>query len=125
MQHQAPLVPQVYCDHLTYDELRDPCRQRHRKVRFEVSTVAVDRERKLGGERAVDSSATLPGEWIRAMVDAAENSEELLSNREKRGRAGDLPSAFVADKEVAKGRAQWRNPNLKARRDATHASVAE
>ena len=54
-----------------------------------------------------------------------EISEESLRNEEKRHDAGDLQVACLAGKEVVKGHAQWRNPDLKARRDATPASPVE
>ena len=38
---------------------------------------------------------------------------------------GDLHSAFFADKEVVRGPAQWRHPDLKVRRDATRPSAVE
>ena len=73
----------------------------------------------------MDASETRPGERNRVTVDVAENSDELHGNREIRRRAGGLRLAFVAFKAVAEGRAQWRNPELKARWGATHTSAAE
>ena len=55
----------------------------------------------------------------------AEMSEESLGNQEKRCHVGHRKMASVADKELVKGRAQCGNPDLKARRRATHASAAE
>ena len=40
-------------------------------------------------------------------------------------RVGDLHFAYVADKEVVKGRAQWQNPVVKSRLGATQSSVAD
>ena len=57
-------------------------------------------------------------------MDAAENSAKLFRNQETRCRVSALHLAFVGDKEVAKGRATWPNPDLKGRRDSTHASAA-
>ena len=38
---------------------------------------------------------------------------------------GDLHLASVADKEIAEEHAQWRHPDLEARRAATHDSAVE
>ena len=63
----------------------------------------------------IDTSETLAGRRDRALIDAVEDSEDVPGNRERRWRVGDLHMAFVAEKEVAKVRPQWRNPDLKAR----------
>ena len=47
------------------------------------------------------------------LVRAVESSKEFLRNQEKGCRAGDLHLAFVAEKEVTKGRARKWNPGLR------------
>ena len=56
-------------------------------------------------------------------MDVAENVEGPPRNQEKRCRADDRHFAFDTDKEVVKEHAQWRNPELKSRLDATQSSV--
>ena len=58
-------------------------------------------------------------------MDVAGNSDEGLSSQEKRRRVGDFHLAFVAEEEVVKEHAQWRNPDWKSRLDATQSSVVE
>ena len=75
------------------------------------------RHAQLAAGGVMDRSELLYGNRNRAIVDAAENAEEL--------RVGDLQLACVAGNEVANARAQWWNPESRARWDATHASLAE
>ena len=58
-------------------------------------------------------------------VDVMGNPADSIRSQGRRFRAGDLHLAFVADEEVAKKHAQRRNPDLKARLDATRSSVVE
>ena len=61
----------------------------------------------------------------RATVDAVENSDEYHGNRETRRRVGNLHLAVVVGKEVGKRHAPWRNHDLMARWDATHAAAVD
>ena len=54
----------------------------------------------------MDTQETVAGRRSRASTHAAENPEEVLGNQKKRCRVDDLHMAFVAEKEVAKERAQ-------------------
>ena len=65
-----------------------------------ASTDEVDRKHGMDEAGAMDASGTLFGKRNRALVDAAENSEELLGNQEERCRVGDLPLALVSIKEL-------------------------
>ena len=71
----------------------------------------------------MDTSASVTEKRGRVPVDVAANLDGPLWNQEKRGRVGDPRLATVADKEVVKEHAQWRNPELKSRLDAAQASV--
>ena len=86
---------------------------------------AVERESNWDAAGATDTSESLPGKRNRATDDAAGNSDEPPGNQEKRCRVGNLHSAPVVEKEVVKEAAQWRNPELAARWEATDASAAE
>ena len=57
------------------------------------------------------------------MEDAVRNSDDLHGNRGQRCRVGDLYLDWVADKEVAKEHAQWRDPDLQARWGGADASA--
>ena len=94
------------------------------ETRF-ATTDAVARKRKRDEGGATDTSGTLGGKRNHAMADAAGNPEELRGNRGKRYRVGDIHLAFAAAEAVAKEHTQWRDPELKARWDATHASPVE
>ena len=71
------------------------------------------------------TSGTLADKRGRASVDVAEILEEPAGNQEARGRVGDFYLAFFAGEEEAEEHAQWRSPDLSARRSATHASALE
>ena len=57
----------------------------------------------------MDISVTGTGKRGRALEDVVEISDETLGNQATRRRVGDPHSVSVAQKKVAKGRAQWRN----------------
>ena len=90
-----------------------------------ATTGAEGRTRAPTDGDVMDTSATVAGKMGRAPVDAVENSDVPLEVREERCRVGDLHFAYVADKEVVKGRAQWQNPVVKSRLGATQSSVAD
>ena len=81
------------------------------------------RTRLASMDDVMDNSGTLTGKQGRAPEDVAGNSGETLGNQAKRRRVGDPLSAFVAEQEVAKEHAQWRNRDLKSRLNASAASV--
>ena len=55
----------------------------------------------------------------------AEHSNGYHDSQETRCRVAALRAAFVADTEVARGRAQWRKPELKPRLGGAQNSAAE
>ena len=85
----------------------------------------VGRNRKAADDDAADASETLACKRGRAPVCVADVSGESLRYQEKRCRVADLRMVFLADKEAMKGRAGWRNPDLRAHWDATHAPAVE
>ena len=90
-----------------------------------ASMEEVDRNRKVTESDVIDTSETPVGRRDRAQVGVAEDSDESLLNQGKCCRAGDLQLALIAEQEVVKGHVQSRNPDPKARRNATHASAVE
>ena len=76
---------------------------------------AVDPKRNGGMADDMDTSETLSEKRSRAKADAVETSGDLPMTQEQCCRVSDLHLAFVADKEIVKGRAQWWNPDAKAR----------
>ena len=82
-------------------------------------------ERTLTAHTAMDTSVSVTGKRGRTPADVAEHIDGPPQNQERRCRADDLCFAFVANKEVVKEHAPWRNPALKSSVGATHSSVAE
>ena len=66
---------------------------------------------------------TVTAKEYQAPADVAGASEESLTSQEERCRVGALHLASVSDKEVAKEHAQWWNPDLEERLDATQPSA--
>ena len=73
----------------------------------------------------MDTSASIVGNRERTPVDAMDTGYVTSGNLEKRPRRPDIEMALAAYLEVAKGHAQWRNPEPKPQVDADRSSVAE
>ena len=63
----------------------------------------------------MDTSETLAVKRERAPVGGVMDSAIPTQSTDKKSRLGDHPLAFVMDKEVVKGHAQWRRPEMKAK----------
>ena len=57
------------------------------------------------------------------MDDAMDSAGESHVTQEKRRHVSDLHLAFIAGKAIVKEHARWREPEMKARWDATRAST--
>ena len=86
---------------------------------------AAEQKRDRDGADSTETSETLSGTRNRAMGSAMNNLAELPATEGQRCRVGDPYVAFVVDKEIVKGHASWRNPEIKARWDATQAPAVE
>ena len=64
-------------------------------------------------------------ELVREMGDAMDTSENLPVTLAQRRRVKDFQLAFDVDEEVVEEHAYWRDPEMKAQCDATHASPLE
>ena len=84
-----------------------------------------NRNRQTAEDDAMKTSETLTGKRDREPADVVEISGESAGSRGERCHMGDLHLALDADTGVAKEHALSRYPDLKARWDATHASLAE
>ena len=73
----------------------------------------------------MDSSVSISGKMERPPAGVAEYLNGSPQRQDRRCRVGALRWTFVADKEVVKERAQWRDPELKSRMGPTHPSVVE
>ena len=85
-----------------------------------AATDAVGRKRKSDVAFFMDASETLTGKRNRAMGDAMDSLGDPPGAQEKRCRGSDPHAPFVADEVIVKDRAQWREPEMKARWDFTH-----
>ena len=64
-------------------------------------------------EDAMETSETLDGTRERAPVEGVMDTDTPTQSIDERSRLGDLHPASVTDKEVAKERAQWWQPEMK------------
>ena len=85
---------------------------------------AVEWKQNCNMTHAMATLETLPGNRNRAKDDAMGNSDDLPAPQRGR-RVRELHLALVADEAIVEERAHWREPGIRARRDATHASAAE
>ena len=82
---------------------------------------ALEQKRNCDMAGPTDTSETLTGKRNRS----TDTADELSATQWKRRRVSHLRLAFVKGKEIVKGHAPWRGPEMKARWDATHAFPAE
>ena len=73
---------------------------------------AEEKKRTLTGSNDMDTSMSVLGARGRPPMGAAEHSEASRLSRHKRHRADALRAAFLAEMEVVKEHASWRNPEL-------------
>ena len=128
-QSPAPIVDRSPSEGLTSDRLHELCSQRGycrkdskdvsrtRPAATDAADAAVATRGSLGGND-VDTSDTLAGERERAPLEGVTDSDIPTQFLGAECRAGDILSAFVADKEVAEAHVQWRDSDLKERIDA-------
>ena len=110
-----------------YDQIRELCKRRgySRKDSKEVSITrlapggAEARNRTSSNDDVIDTLVTIAGKTGRALVGVTENSDTPLRSQGRQCRVD------VADKQVTKGTAYWRHPDLKSRWDVIQSSAAE
>ena len=85
----------------------------------------VVRKRNCGMAGFGNTSETVSATRERAMADVTDTPHYLPATREPRCRVSDLHLAFVAEKEIAKEHAKWRDSEVKAHWDTNHAPPAE
>ena len=120
-------------DKLSYGQPHELCNSRGYRREdsgdvFKTRLASMDevgRNRTSPEDDAMDTPGASAGKRDWSPADVVDILGGSLGNRGRRCRVGDLHSAFFADKEVVRGPAQWRHPDLKVRRDATRPSAVE
>ena len=82
-------------------------------------------KRSLTEGNATVTSVFVSGQMGRPPADVAEYPNGPPQSPDRRCRGNALRLAFLADKEIAKGGTQWRQPELQSRVDAINSSVVE
>ena len=119
-------------DYLSYSQIHGLRKRRgyNRTDSEEVLNTRLDsmageeNKRKLTGDGAMDTSATVTGERGRPPAYVAEVSSGPTYTQDKRYRVDARRLACVAEKEVLRGHTNRRNPELKSRVGAAGPSVA-
>ena len=132
-QLPAPAGTHGDCDHLIHDELHDRCQPRgfagtdsKAVLRTRLATMdAVERKRNRNVADAMGASETPSGKRYRPTDGAMGSMDDLPARQEKRCRLSDPHLTFVADTEKVKKHAEWWEPEMKARWDATYGPPVE
>ena len=124
---QAPIGDNVNYDRFSYGQLRELCERRgYRnedteavfKIRLEA-TDAAGKETMEGSSNGMDTLMTIFGKRSRNKEGAMEMESRVEGNVEKRASSAALDIALPDDLEVAKGHAQWWNPEREPRNGRT------
>ena len=95
-------------------------------VKTRLAAMGTESTQGISAEhRDMGTSMSVFGERDRPPLDVMKPSNGSQFHRDKRLRADALRAASVADMEVVKRHAQWRNPELESRVDATQPSAVE
>ena len=115
VERVAPADTRGHYENLTYDELRRPRCKR----------VYAQKDSKAASQTRLNAKNAIERKRARHMEDAMTTLGESIEASEKRSLVDALNSAFVSEKEVAKGSAQWRDSRMEDKYGATEATVLE
>ena len=128
---RAPEVDRGRFDHLDYDQLHALCNSRGYSREDSKLVLRTRASLRGAGNRKcaptehdpMDFSVRVREKRGRAPAEVVGNLDAFSRNQEKRCRVEVLRAAFVSAKEVVKGHARRRHPELESRLDATRTSV--
>ena len=117
---QAPRCESANYDHLSYDQLREPRKQRgyHKKdakaaLRTRLGAKdSVGRRATEGAANDMDTSSSVSGKRARNMNEPLASEPTQMGINGKRPRKHAPETALAVDMSVVQENAQWRNPAL-------------